>query len=388
MAAQMLPGASMLSGRRAVPAAHSARTVGISGLGAWPGGALRPLQTCQPRSKRTKVVVREVIWCLSARQRTIPLAQRMQLCQCAAHTQQDRQAAVHGKLQRFTNPMVHASQVTSTETVPSDAATSAAYAAAAAAVSASNGNGNGNGIGNGNGNGQKAAAQLSSRLNSVAANAAAASSLPVTVADINAAAMPGAVANGTAVELNGAVANGTAVKLNGAVANGTAVKLNGAIANGNGNGSTAPYVLTATTTNTNGTAATVAVATDSAQTAAAWKLMNTIDEEQNAEAAGQLELAAATAGASSSRASGSASSSGSGASSSTKRSAAGTPYRNPGGRWSKFKSYSVFQVGLAYGCHDGIYSCMHTHRLLHVAYEVDSLMLVHCAMSLCCGGWF
>lgn len=27
------------------------------------------------------------------------------------------------------------------------------------------------------------------------------------------------------------------------------------------------------------------------------------------------------------------------------RSAAGTPYANPGGRWSQFKSYSVFQVG-------------------------------------------
>ena len=28
------------------------------------------------------------------------------------------------------------------------------------------------------------------------------------------------------------------------------------------------------------------------------------------------------------------------------RTAAGTPYKNPGGRWSKFKSYSTFQVGL------------------------------------------
>lgn len=56
------------------------------------------------------------------------------------------------------------------------------------------------------------------------------------------------------------------------------------------------------------------------------RLMNTIDEEQNAEAAGQLELAAATARER------------------KDRTAAGTPYKAPGGNWSKFKTYSVWQV--------------------------------------------
>lgn len=57
------------------------------------------------------------------------------------------------------------------------------------------------------------------------------------------------------------------------------------------------------------------------------RLLNTIDEEQNAEAAGQLELAAATAYQR------------------KDRTAAGTPYKAPGGNWSKFKTYSVWQVG-------------------------------------------
>lgn len=55
------------------------------------------------------------------------------------------------------------------------------------------------------------------------------------------------------------------------------------------------------------------------------RLLNTIDEEQNAEAAGQLELAAATARER------------------KDRTAAGTPYKAPGGSWSKFKTYSVWQ---------------------------------------------
>jgi hypothetical protein len=56
------------------------------------------------------------------------------------------------------------------------------------------------------------------------------------------------------------------------------------------------------------------------------RMLNTIDEEQNAEAAGQLELAAATR------------------KERAERSAAGTPYKAPGGSWSKFKTYSVWQV--------------------------------------------
>jgi len=60
------------------------------------------------------------------------------------------------------------------------------------------------------------------------------------------------------------------------------------------------------------------------------RVLNTIDEEQNAAAAGKLELAAVTEGE--------------GAGGGSARTAAGTPYRSPGGRWSKFKSYGVWQV--------------------------------------------
>jgi hypothetical protein len=75
--------------------------------------------------------------------------------------------------------------------------------------------------------------------------------------------------------------------------------------------------------NGNGKPAAAAAAVSEAER---MRLLNTIDEEQNAEAAGQLELAAATASARKAR------------------SAAGTPYKAPGGSWSKFKSYSTWQV--------------------------------------------
>lgn len=116
-----------------------------------------------------------------------------------------------------------------------------------------------------------------------------------------------------------------------------AAQLNGN-GNGNGNGkavavqpsasSTAPTATTAA--HTAATAAPVAPAAPATP-----RLLNTIDEEQDAQAAGQLELAAATAGSESNR---------------TKRSAAGTPYKVPGGSWSKFKTYSVWQVCAVQQC--------------------------------------
>lgn len=66
-------------------------------------------------------------------------------------------------------------------------------------------------------------------------------------------------------------------------------------------------------------------ATDSVR--ARGRAINTIDEEQNAALSGKLELAAATGGPRPQ----------------PPRSAAGTPYSNPGGRWSRFRRYGVWQ---------------------------------------------
>lgn len=112
-------------------------------------------------------------------------------------------------------------------------------------------------------------------------------------------------------------------------------KSNGNGSNGNGAGSSnLKVILPAAATAAAAAAAPSAAAalSNGKATAAAaseaerMRLMNTIDEEQNAEAAGQLELAAATARER------------------KDRTAAGTPYKAPGGNWSKFKTYSVWQV--------------------------------------------
>lgn len=95
---------------------------------------------------------------------------------------------------------------------------------------------------------------------------------------------------------------------------------NGASSNGNGKTTTAAVAYASIA---NGTATAAAAAATQTER---MRLLNTIDEEQNAEAAGQLELAAATA------------------KERKARSAAGTPYKAPGGTWSKFKTYSVWQV--------------------------------------------
>jgi hypothetical protein len=84
-----------------------------------------------------------------------------------------------------------------------------------------------------------------------------------------------------------------------------------------------------------GAAAAAAAATfppPAAAAAAAATATSSSDEEMEPAAAGQLEMAAGVAGASSEQ-----------AAAKPKLSAAGTPYANPGGRWSQFKSYSTFQ---------------------------------------------
>jgi hypothetical protein len=90
-------------------------------------------------------------------------------------------------------------------------------------------------------------------------------------------------------------------------------------------------------------------------------LLNTIDEDQMAAAAGHLELAAVTGAAATAAAAGeavegavaaagAAAAGEAAARGAAGRSAAGTPYRSPGGRWAKFKAYSVWQVGKRGAC--------------------------------------
>jgi hypothetical protein len=159
-------------------------------------------------------------------------------------------------------------------------------------AASSNGNGNGNGHATSNGNGA-AAASLNVIEEPVPALAAAAS--------LNGNGKPAAVAAADTVVASVDVSSKPAAA---------------AAASLNGNGKPAAAVVAA-----------VAVAAPAARD----KLLNTIDEDQNMEAAGKLELAAVTESAA-----------GSG-----QRTAAGTPYKNPGGRWSKFKTYSVWQVGVS-----------------------------------------
>lgn len=89
--------------------------------------------------------------------------------------------------------------------------------------------------------------------------------------------------------------------------------------NGNGNGKASP--VSATSAQVNATAAP-ASASDS------FRALSTasLDEAMDAGAAGQIESVAAQK-----------------ESSKVKETAAGTPYKNPGGRWSQFRTYSVWQ---------------------------------------------
>ncbi|WIA38180.1 hypothetical protein OEZ86_001530 [Tetradesmus obliquus] len=138
----------------------------------------------------------------------------------------------------------------------------------------------------------------------------------------------GASSNGVT---NGATNGATVVKVvlpsPPATISSSAASTNGNGASANGNGAATSTAVAAAATAAAAVAAPAAAAAAAAkqqQEAERIRMMNTIDEEQNAEAAGQLELAAATSGR-------------------KQRTAAGTPYKAPGGNWSKFKTYSVWQ---------------------------------------------
>lgn len=127
-------------------------------------------------------------------------------------------------------------------------------------------------------------------------------------------------------------------KSNGNGSNGNGVSSNGSLkvvmpAAATAAAAAAAPAAAAAIASTNGKAAAAAAAASESER---MRLLNTIDEEQNAEAAGQLELAAATAYQRKAR------------------TAAGTPYKAPGGGWSKFKTYSVWQVN--------------THAALHTSH--------------------
>ncbi len=131
---------------------------------------------------------------------------------------------------------------------------------------------------------------------------------------------PRIVPSKAAVEVATAVAAATVVtNAANAAANG-ASSSNGNGASSNGNG--------ASSSNGNGTAAS-AKAKSPSPPPSSFKALSTqsLDEALDPQAAGQVETVAATGGATR-----------------VNRTAAGTPYANPGGRWSKFKSYSTFQV--------------------------------------------
>jgi predicted unusual protein kinase regulating ubiquinone biosynthesis (AarF/ABC1/UbiB family) len=167
----------------------------------------------------------------------------------------------------------------------------------------------------------EAAVAESSNGNGRAASGAAASTSASVATTIKLPTAANGNGNGNG---NGAYANGAAY------ANGSSLNGNGSSSSGlNGNGAgaasaeqqqlaaiAAAVAATNGSSNGNGNGAGKRAADDRA--------LNTIDEEQNAAAAGKVELAAAVSG-------------------SGERTAAGTPYSSPGGRWSKFKTYSVFQ---------------------------------------------
>lgn len=114
--------------------------------------------------------------------------------------------------------------------------------------------------------------------------------------------------------------------------------------NGNGNGHAAAAV--ALNGNGNGASTSGCTSSSSSSPKASPRLLNTIDEDQNYVASGQLELAAVTAAEAASAAASSAASTTATTESSPPRSglsAAGTPYSEPGGRWSQFRAYSVWQ---------------------------------------------
>mmetsp|Transcript_29730 Transcript_29730/g.65790 ORF Transcript_29730/g.65790 Transcript_29730/m.65790 type:complete len:842 (-) Transcript_29730:440-2965(-) len=116
--------------------------------------------------------------------------------------------------------------------------------------------------------------------------------------------------------------------------------------NGKNNGSNKDKETTATakaTASSNGANGSAAPATATA-TATASTSMSSLDLAMDPQAAGQIETVAATSAAAQNEAIARAAAAAKAAAEArATRSASGTPYKNPGGRWAKFKSYSTFQ---------------------------------------------
>lgn len=112
--------------------------------------------------------------------------------------------------------------------------------------------------------------------------------------------------------------------------------------NGNGNGA---YTMTAAAEEIVGEVVSSPLLVNGSPV----EIGKSIDGFMDPETAGQLEtaaqeaLAARDAAVAAAAAAAEVSTSGAATSGSKPLSAAGTPYKNPGGRWSKFKSYSTFQ---------------------------------------------
>lgn len=136
---------------------------------------------------------------------------------------------------------------------------------------------------------------------------------------------------------NGVPANGT----NGVPVNGT----NGAHVNGingvNGSAVKNPVNGTANGTYTNGVASLTNTITITPPKDAAEGVEGYLDPCD----AGQLEACAAERITEMDAAASKGGDGAGGVKVTTPTTAAGTPYRNPGGRWSQFRNYSVFQVG-------------------------------------------
>ena len=131
-------------------------------------------------------------------------------------------------------------------------------------------------------------------------------------------------------------------------ANGAAAVV-AAAANGNGaaeaNGTPAAPAVIASSVAVAAVAAAAAASTAPASTSNGngngSVAMTSLDIAVDPQVAGQIETVAATATATTTKPVAPAAEA---AKSEPKRTAAGTPYKNPGGRWSQFKSYSTFQV--------------------------------------------
>jgi hypothetical protein len=204
----------------------------------------------------------------------------------------------HHPSSAVSNPSMQRLQALATETVEAEVATAAAQNGNGKPEVSSNGNGNGNG-------------------NGASSNGATSNGNGVTTVKVVLPSPPATISS-SAASTNG----------------------NGASANGNSNGAATSTAAAAAATVAAAVAAPAAAAAvkQQQQEAERIRMMNTIDEEQNAEAAGQLELAAATGGR-------------------KQRSAAGTPYKAPGGNWSKFKTYSVWQVCIVFACVSHVCGC-------------------------------